>query len=92
VPATNPVEISHVVAETVQVKPPGEEVTVYEVIDAPLSAGSVQLTVIFPVPAVVVKPAGASGAFAGITARVAIDSIEVTEVEFAVELVTALNV
>ena len=43
-------------------------------------------------PAVVVTPVGASGAFAGITARVAIDSTEVTELAFAVELVTALNV
>ena len=54
VPATNPVETSQVVAgaKTVQVNPPGEDVTVYEVIGEPLSAGSVQLTVTFPTPEV----------------------------------------
>ena len=57
-----------------------------------MSAGSVQPTVTFPVPAVVVIPVGASGAFAGVIAVVAIEATEDSDVEFAVEFVTALNV
>ena len=93
-PATNPVETSHVVAgaKAVQVKPPGDEVTVYEVIGDPLSSGADQPTVIFPVPAVVVTPVGASGALAGVTEIVAIDAADEAEEELAVELVTALKV
>ena len=65
---------------------------VYEVIADPLSAGSVQPTITFPVPAVAVIPVGASGALAGVTAALAIDAADGTEVEFAVEVVTALKV
>jgi hypothetical protein len=57
-----------------------------------LSAGSVQPTVTFPVPAVVVIPVGASGALAGVTEVVEIDAADETEVEFAVEFVVALKV
>ena len=57
-----------------------------------MSVGSVQPTVTFPVPAVVVIPVGASGAFAGVIAVVAIEASEDSDVEFAVEFVTALNV
>ena len=64
----------------------------YEVIADPLSAGLVHHTITFPVPAVVVIPVGASGAFAGVTAAVAIDATDETEDEFAVEFVTALKV
>lgn len=94
VPATNPVETSQVVAgaKTVQVNPPGEDVTVYEVIGDPLSAGLVQPTVTFPVPAVVVIPVGASGALAGVIAEVGIDTADETDEPLAVELVIALNV
>jgi hypothetical protein len=74
------------------VKPPGDEVTVYEVIGDPLSSGVDQPTVIFPVPAVVVTPVGASGAFAGVIAVVAIDATDEAEEELAVEFVTALKV
>jgi len=79
-------------AETVQVKPPGDEVTVYEVIGEPFDDGAVQLTVTFPVPAVTCTPEGASGAFAGVIAVVAIDSADVADAPLAVELVIALNV
>jgi hypothetical protein len=57
-----------------------------------LSAGSVQATTIFPVPAVAVTPLGASGALAGVTEVVEIDAADETEVEFAVEFVVALKV
>jgi hypothetical protein len=94
VPATNPVETSQVVAgaKTVQVNPPGEDVTVYEVIGDPLSAGSVQPTVTFPVPDVVVIPVGASGALAGVIADVAMDTADEADDPLAVEFVIALNV
>ena len=74
------------------VKPPGEEVTVYEVIGEPLDEGAVQLTVTFPVPAETCTPVGASGTFAGVIAVVGIDNADVTEAPLAVELVIALNV
>ena len=56
-------------AETVHVKPPGEEVTVYEVIGDPFDEGAVQLTVVeaFP-PDVAETPVGASGLVAGVIA------------------------
>ena len=79
-------------AKTVQVNPPGEDVTVYEVIGDPLSAGLVQPTVTFPVPAGVVIPVGASGALAGVIAEVGIDTADETDEPLAVELVIALNV
>jgi hypothetical protein len=65
---------------------------VYEVIADPFDPGSVQETDIFPVPAVTWTPVGASGAFAGVIAAVAIEGADVTDVLLAVELVTALNV
>ena len=58
----------------------------------PFDAGSCQLTVIFPVPAVTSSPVGASGAFAGIIAAVGIDTADETAALLAVEFVTALNV
>ena len=58
----------------------------------PFDAGSSQLTVIFPVPAVTRIADGASGALAGIIAAVGIDTAEETAALLAVELVTALNV
>jgi hypothetical protein len=45
--------------------PPGEAVTVYEVIGEPPSEGAVKLTVAWPFPAVAVAPVGAPGAVAG---------------------------
>ena len=58
----------------------------------PLDCGSLQDTVTEPVPGVTAKPVGASGAFAGTTAVVGIETTEDTEELLAVELVTALNV
>jgi hypothetical protein len=74
------------------VKPPGEEVTVYEVIAAPFDAGSSQDTEILPVPATTETPDGASGALAGVISVVAIEGTDDTALLFAVELVIALNV
>jgi hypothetical protein len=65
---------------------------VYEVITEPFDAGSVQLTVTFPVPAVTARPEGASGAFAGTIADVGIEATDETAALLAVEFVTALNV
>jgi hypothetical protein len=57
-----------VVPLTVAVKPPGEEVTVYELIAAPpLEAGADQLTDACPFPPVAVTLVGAPGGAAGIT-------------------------
>ena len=54
----------------VAVRPPGDEVTVYEVIGLPpLEAGAVQLTVASALPAAAVTPVGAPGTVAeGVTA------------------------
>ena len=59
-------------AEPLTVAPPGETVTVYEVMDAPPSTtGGVKLTTAIPLPAVAVTPVGAPGGSAtneGVTA------------------------
>ena len=48
----------------------------YEVIADPLSAGSVQPTITFPVPAVAVILVGASGTLAGVIAALEIDAAD----------------
>ena len=50
--------------------------TEYEVIGDPFDAGSVQDTVTLPVPDATVKPVGALGAVAGVTALEADDGAE----------------
>ncbi len=69
--AGNIVDVPAVVA----VKPPGEDVTVYCVIDAPpLDAGAVHETVASALPLAAYTPIGAPGTVAGITALDAPDA------------------
>ena len=67
VPFVKPVTVAEVPA-VVAVTLPGEEVTVYCVIDAPPSdAGAVQDTVASALPPVTDTPVGAPGTVAGVT-------------------------
>ena len=53
----------------VQLRPPGDEVTVYPVIaEPPVLAGLVHVIVACEAPAVALRPVGAPGVLAGITA------------------------
>lgn len=67
VPLAKPVTVNGE-APPVAVKPPGLEVTVYDVIaEPPLFIGGVNETVACPFPPVAVPIVGASGTFAGVT-------------------------
>jgi hypothetical protein len=86
VPFVNPV-ISHpfVGLVVVQVKPPGEDVTTYSVIDdPPLSVGAERVIVALPGELVVaVTPVGAAGTVAGVIAMVAVEVSDVYAPLFA---------
>jgi hypothetical protein len=59
----------------VPVKPPGLEVTVYEVIaEPPLNTGGVNVIVAWPLPLVAVPIVGASGTVAGVTELLALEA------------------
>jgi hypothetical protein len=67
VPGTRPVTVQDVPV-VVQDAPPGEAVTLYEVIcEPPLAVGAVQLTVTAPIPADAITFVGAPGAPVGAT-------------------------
>ena len=66
VPLVNPVNVSGD-SEPDAVTPPGDDVTVYEVIAEPPVAGAVQLTVACSFPRVAETDVGASGVVAGVT-------------------------
>jgi len=66
--------------DVVQVRPPGFEVTVYEV--AP--ADATQATVAEALPATAVTPVGAAGASSGMTAALAAEAADVPAVFVAV--------
>jgi hypothetical protein len=63
-------------APPVAVKPPGLDVTVYEVIaEPPLETGGVNVTVACPLPPVAVPIVGASGTVAGVTELLVAEAI-----------------
>jgi len=66
----SPVTVADVVdPDTVAVRPPGDDVTVYPVIgDPPVAEGAVHDTVAWPFPAVAFTAVGAPGGAAGVTA------------------------
>ena len=68
-----PVTVQLVVA-VVQVRPPGEDVTVYEVIAEPPVVGAVHDTVTCVLPNTPDTPVGASGTVEGTTAEDALDA------------------
>jgi hypothetical protein len=76
VPFVKPLTVAVVLPpETVAVKPPGEDVALYDVIAAPpLDAGAVQLTDACPLPAVAVTFVGAPGGAAGVTLLEAVEA------------------
>lgn len=70
----NPVTVSGD-APPVAVKPPGLDVTVYEVIaEPPLNTGGVKVIVASPSPLVAVPIVGASGTVAGVTELLALEA------------------
>jgi hypothetical protein len=77
VPFERPVTVAVVVVPlaVVAVKPPGDELTLYDVIALPpLFEGAVQLTVAWAFPGVAVAPVGAPGGPVGVTAADAVDA------------------
>jgi hypothetical protein len=69
VPFVKPVTVAEVtVPVAMPVRPPGEEVTVYELmVEPPLEPGAFQLTAAWPLPGVAETPVGARGGPSGVT-------------------------
>lgn len=76
VPFVNPLT-TQLVADDVQVKLPGDEMTWYAVIADPPFEGAVQLTVTWPLPTTPVTDVGAPGTVTGMTAALAAESAPV---------------